>query len=179
MAITQQRMVELIRAGQDYQQALEKLMRLVALDIKDVRNGKKTPLEAIDSISLYDQLFLLLSDPLKSATTLKLEAEYFRRNFNRNKAAAIWQANSRARRGLGAGASAPAPRPRPPTKLALDLDPDTQAELDGTAGEDFPANQPLFPGDTGAGGFDVDAELRAAEEYLAKHPRPSTSAESE
>lgn len=101
MPIKQDRMLKLISAGQDYRQALDKLIKLIEVEQHGQMSGTQTPAEALDHIVLTAQVVFLLHTPGESQATLEIEAAYFKTNQRRNVKAAEWQARKRLRRGEG------------------------------------------------------------------------------
>lgn len=112
MPIPQDRVIAIINAGMDYEQALKRLMEFINMEVKDVYLGKQSSSEALDKIAAMDQLFLLLKKPLESPATLKIEYAYFKRNYSRNIAASKWQAKTREKKRLGIPTRAKKPNAR-------------------------------------------------------------------
>lgn len=101
MPITQDRMIALISAGRDYKQALDRVTNAIGANVKRAREGMVSPTEALFELEMYEQVILLLNDPLKSASIIEIEAAYFKRNARRNEAAAAWHKEDREAKARG------------------------------------------------------------------------------
>lgn len=101
MPITQDRMIALISAARDYKQALTRVTTAISNASTRVSLGQSSLQEAFGEICNYEQIVLLLQDPLNSPSVIEIEAAYFKRNARRNIAAAKWQAEDRALKAQG------------------------------------------------------------------------------
>lgn len=125
MPITQSRMLALIRAGQDYQQALAQLTEFIRAEHQRVQNSQLEASAALASIYMVANGEMGLATPTTSAVTLAVEAKHFRdhqRGNNRRKQ------RQEARRGTSGGGNAPstmAPAPAlPPSTLEILVEPE-------------------------------------------------------
>lgn len=114
MAITQERIIGILNAAQDYQQALQRLSDA----IKDATGpqAQGSPEDRLSMLSMQSQIVMLLKDPLRSAAILESERVYFKRNARRNIAAAKWQANERRLAKLGIKREKKTYKPDKPTQ---------------------------------------------------------------
>lgn len=84
MPITQSRMLSLLAAARDYQQALARVTDYIDQSINDISRGRKTPEQALNSILANSRPGLLLMHPTESPTVLQLETVHFTRERKRN-----------------------------------------------------------------------------------------------
>lgn len=91
MPITQQRMIELIHAGEDFQQALTLAESLVQSAYSRASSGQTTHQAELDQLGAQIVASLLLRDPIDSASALAVEASHFRRVQKHNSRAARQQ----------------------------------------------------------------------------------------
>lgn len=84
MPITQSRMIALLRAAQDYKQALESVCETLARQDEQHRTGQITIKQAAAVCFMSARAVVMLSDPIHSAETIGIEAAHFRANERRN-----------------------------------------------------------------------------------------------
>lgn len=84
MPITQSRMLSLIGAALDYQQAMDRFFELAQTLRADVQSGGKTEAEAFNILAINLRPELLLNYPLDSPLVIRLEQEHYRRESRRN-----------------------------------------------------------------------------------------------
>lgn len=106
MPITQSRMLELLDAAHDYQQALQQVAEFVEQQQRHVEAGRITPEQAYQQIAIAVQPSFLLQEPVLSPTILILEAKHFKAFRKKNDSAK--ESMRRARAGL----------PRTPSKFS-------------------------------------------------------------
>lgn len=84
MPITQARMISLIGAAQDYQQALARLAERIEQYGLDTERGTISHRQALEILRLESQPHLVLSFPLESPVIIGTEAKHFKLNGRRN-----------------------------------------------------------------------------------------------
>lgn len=84
MPITQDRMLELISAAQDYKQAFERLIDAIAVYSHDAESGKKTHETALQLIAVTANASIMLRDVVTSSQTIIAETLHFKMNKKRN-----------------------------------------------------------------------------------------------
>lgn len=82
-------MLELLKAGQDYQQAVDMTVEFIRAQSERVRCGEITKEQAFDSMVLSTELRFLLSDPDHSTLVLTLEAKHFAKFSRQNARRAV------------------------------------------------------------------------------------------
>lgn len=95
MPITQPRMIALINAAADFQQAAESIIGAITDESRNVKAGRLTAEEALYNLNLLS-LRLTLKNPERSFTTLAIESDHFRKNHRRNTRATERKAERRA-----------------------------------------------------------------------------------
>lgn len=101
MPITQNRMIAVLNAALDYEQALLTACSLAAQMHEAAATGEKTWQEALDGLRAMLSLRGLLTRPLTSTTTLAVERSHFRRHKMENEAARVRAAEKRALNAIG------------------------------------------------------------------------------
>jgi hypothetical protein len=81
--ITQDRVFDLLQAGQDYQQALHRAENEVAAAANRARRGSDPAAELMQLEALVSSPFLL-THPQNSASALAREAEKYKQSYRRN-----------------------------------------------------------------------------------------------
>lgn len=165
MPIKQDRVISIIAAAQDYQQALTRLVGYVQDATGPGAFG--TAQERLDILSSQAQIIILLKDPLHSAGILEAERTYFKRNARRNIAAAKWQAKDRQERKLGIQRTKrhydhtglPDKRPGAPSPEAIEHGsihviqpgerPDLDAEIEALTGQNMAETEGLVEAEPG------------------------------
>lgn len=99
MAITQQRMVDVINAGLDYKLAFETLIKEIDEAHELAQGGRITYQVALDTI-MHIAGTGLLKKPASSRTALELEYKYFNSNWKRNVRSTMKQAKRREEAGI-------------------------------------------------------------------------------
>ncbi len=84
MPITQNRMLLLLKAAQDYQQALESVIENLNQQSHMVSTGQRTLESAWELAVIGINPIILLSDPVQSAKTIMAEAIHFNANHAQN-----------------------------------------------------------------------------------------------
>lgn len=84
MAIIQARVIALINAGLDYQQALIQAVDNIKSAVQSVKSGLNTAESALQEIELINTPESLLHDPAGSPATLTIEHYHFARNARKN-----------------------------------------------------------------------------------------------
>ncbi len=84
MPITQDRMLKLIRSGQDYQQALEAVTDIISANRQRVAKGELSAESALDFLSQFVKPDLLLQEPVESKLNLLAEYRHYRLNKHKN-----------------------------------------------------------------------------------------------
>ncbi len=102
MAITQTRMMELIKAGFDYKQGLDTLLHLILTQREHLESGRVTPAEVCNVLFPSARIEFLLNNPVQSAVTLISEEKHFRANAkqNQNKARKLRENRAHDRAGM-------------------------------------------------------------------------------
>lgn len=111
MPITQSRMLALIDAAQDYQQAWRKIVNFFNSREQAIGLGQTTHERAWNELYLHIQSTMALERPITTTETIARETEHFRHASKRNKRSAAWQRKKRDQQD-GEGQSRPA-QPRP------------------------------------------------------------------
>lgn len=99
MAITQTRIISLINAGRDFQQALEKLISQIESLRSEVESGVTKPESALEILYLNAGPGLLIN-PAASKTTLLAEHKHFKANIRRNLRSKAKQEKKRRDQGI-------------------------------------------------------------------------------
>ena len=102
MPITQNRIIAVINAATDYQQAHNRIRELIQTQLGHAREGRATALECLEFIaatSIHDSAFLL--NPIETTRALEVEREHFRRNARGNVYNTARVARYRERKKLG------------------------------------------------------------------------------
>jgi len=102
MPITQARVIAIINAGLDYQQALDKAIAKVSTEVRRVLAKQISAQEAISEISVFCERQWLLLDEASSFATLSMERSHFKSHMKKNESAAKWQREYRRRMGVPA-----------------------------------------------------------------------------
>lgn len=89
MPISQDRMAQLVSAGQDALGALQRAMEIIEHECSLAREGTTSWEQACQNIELLVGLHLM-GDPLGSQLVLQKEAEHYKRTRKRNEASARW-----------------------------------------------------------------------------------------
>lgn len=95
MSIRQSRMIALINAAIDYQQALRKATRAITAEINAVRHKTKTIEEVTQDLSMYCNEAFLLEDMVGSQNVISQEHYHFKKNQKRNEWMRNYQENHR------------------------------------------------------------------------------------
>lgn len=101
MPITQERMIALIHAAQDYQQALDNAIRSTIYELQALQEGRKTPAECVAYLGVVLNPAGLLRNRLTTEMTIALEAQHFTREFASNQRARDKQRGKREVAGVG------------------------------------------------------------------------------
>lgn len=83
MPITQTRMIDLINAGLDYQQALQFACKLIREARENIYAGADS-IKEIDDLAILADESALLSNPTASGIVIQLERRHFKQNASRN-----------------------------------------------------------------------------------------------
>lgn len=97
MPITQNRILALIDAARDYQQAWRKAVQFFAGQASAIQAGLTTHEQAWAQLAIIMQSHIALESPITTTETLARETEHFRTAFKKNIQSAKWQ---RTKRGL-------------------------------------------------------------------------------
>jgi hypothetical protein len=97
MPITQERVIAILNAAQDYEEALSTALSLTAQFCHAAAKGEKTWQEALEQLRGLHNLRGLLTRPLTSAKTLAVERAHFKKHARENDAAAARAARKRRR----------------------------------------------------------------------------------
>lgn len=133
MPITQSRVIAIISAALDYQQASTAFTAVIRQQGRHVASGRMTPAEALEAILAYaEQPTGFLQRPIESATTIAVEHRHFTSHARANAYAADRMARSRARqhgitpptRQASATTAPPAPLRVQTNSTPAPLDPD-------------------------------------------------------
>ncbi len=101
MPITQDRMLSLLAAGEDYQQALERYWVVAQSTRQRVAAGQITAQQGFDLLAIETRPEWLLKYPYDSPAVLKLEHLHFKRESKRNKRKAEKARENRAAQHAG------------------------------------------------------------------------------
>lgn len=96
MPITQNRMLDLIEAAQDYRQAWTNGVNQFAKEQSNIEAGLETYEQAWFNLGLLLRSVTALQNPIKTTETIAKEIEHFRISYRKNITSANWQ---RAKRG--------------------------------------------------------------------------------
>lgn len=137
MPISQARIIALINAGTDFEQALYTAVRLIQSECANHKAGRVAAEGALSNIRNMIQPVGLLSNPLNSPKILALEKRHFEQNARRNNRAAAKMAAKRKGEG-----HKPRARYHPP--MALSEEPyQPLYEIKSTAPRGLPCNTRL------------------------------------
>ena len=100
MAILQSRMMAVINAGLDYQQALETILERFRLNKERISQGRMSYQQAYEDFESIASTRILLQRPTQSPTALAVEHYHFTRNARRNAKVAAHQAELRRLQGI-------------------------------------------------------------------------------
>lgn len=150
MPITQDRITQIIRAGQDYQQAFHRLCELIEKERKLVRDERQSLADAMQNIWTMAMPAALLRNEGLSLATLRIESEHFRRNAARNRASAKWAKRKRREAGT------------PEAQLGGIRAIEARIAAENAATEDFIAKPTAIP----RGRLSEDTRRRVEEEAL-------------
>lgn len=165
MTISQDRVIAIIKAGQDFQHAFNKLVALIDEQMTAIRENQ------ISAEAAFKIIYMAAGDrqlefPVESKLTLEVEHKHFKSNYNRNARNRLKAEKRRRNAGIEprveqdlyskvAKAKAPAPRsnaaeiykpiPEPPPKR-MDDDPDNPENVEGGFLSDVP-QEPVLPSD--------------------------------
>lgn len=134
MPITQQRMIALITAGQDYQQGLQTILDAIAYQAGLVADGRESPANALELIRVTGNLQVLLAHPQDSHLTLAIESRHFRLHRRENERHKIKRRESRGIFTHGELPSAPAALAGAPLSPAKSLAQQLTAPAQDTSG---------------------------------------------
>ena len=96
MPIKQERMIALIRAGEDFQQALRKLRAMIVSASTSAAGGGLPPATALQNLEIMSQEAMLMDNPVESVLTLREESQHFAKRAARNSRDAAKQRRKRA-----------------------------------------------------------------------------------
>lgn len=122
MPITQDRMISVIIAARDYQQALQQAERYAKQAIDAVQLKQADAFTELSRITMLITETSLLREPIHSATTILLEEKHFKHVKGRNARRADKQAKQRMDAGVPTAATAPksiipaSTAPKPPSR---------------------------------------------------------------
>lgn len=108
MPITQDRMIALINAGLDFEQAVATAAGVVAKAVAEFKGGIISAEQALGDIEIRVTRNVLLQQEARSLATLMAERQHFKSNASRNRANAKWQAKKRGPSASSLPSSAPA-----------------------------------------------------------------------
>lgn len=139
MPILQTRMIALIAAGKDYQQALRRLVNVIereehdaqeAMEDDNLEHRSEKLSNAIQNILTGAQELFLLKSPLDSGRVLDLEEAHFNRSKKRNIKSREWLQDARADGRYRTGESKGTTRAQTADKTTKHSRPDLDAEVD-------------------------------------------------
>lgn len=146
MPITQSRMISLINAALDYQQAFSRAKECIAREHSYATSGVISPEGALHNIESFVQEIGMLSHPVESPLIIASERRHFRANAAKNRASRKWQEKHRRELGL------------PPAK-----------SIEETSN---PYNEPFLPPDTAPQSITSPAPLLSGSIYDQVHNPP-------
>lgn len=97
MSIRQSRMIALINAAIDYQQALRKVMRAINTEVNAVRHKDRTVEEMAENLSMYGNEAILLEDITSSQNVISQEHHHFKKYQKRNEWMRDYQERNRTK----------------------------------------------------------------------------------
>lgn len=129
MPISQDRMIALIRATQDYSNAVNFLISIIQSNTQRAASGEITAEKALfENINMHTRVELLLHEPIQSSSTLTREAHHFKLTAKRNIRMAARA--RRKREELGTLPRYPQPQSLSRLEPSIKIDSKTNAELD-------------------------------------------------
>lgn len=105
-------MIDLLAAAQDYQSGLNRLINTIASQAYEVAAARRTPEQFLELIQASASTMLLLSNPVKSGTTILAEAIHFKRNRALNERKAVKARENREAAHFGERVIRPSTAPR-------------------------------------------------------------------
>ena len=142
MPITQDRMLALIAAGEDYQQALAQARELITTNRNRVLDGQISPQDAINLLSQFIVPELLLKSPSRSESTLYIERKHFNSNAARNERAKFRKDRQRHRPKRAEHSSRQSPHYTPTNSPPMDLS--MEWESNSQSDSTLPNDEELF-----------------------------------
>lgn len=140
MPITQNRMLDLISAADDYANALGLLCRIIRAEVKQIEAGTKTKAQAFEEIAIFQYPDNLLVSASTSAATIASERQHFKLMSKRNTREAARQKRKREEQELNIR-SYETPhaklvretmdRINRPAPIRLDADPNNPEDVEG------------------------------------------------
>lgn len=102
MPITQSRMLDLLHAAQDFQQAFDDMFRYIGQQRERVEQQQITKEQAFDNLAFQVKPEYMLSRPMESPVTVLLETKHFSMFARKNEKSAKWQRSKREALAIGA-----------------------------------------------------------------------------